>query len=150
MTTYRVLLVDDEVEIRDCLQILAGRAELVFEHADDGEEGLKLILKNDYDCVVSDIKMPRLNGVDMLKAVRGHGKDVPFVFISAFATDDFAHQVSDYGAVKLLHKLDILKVKDSIKEAIDLAQELREIHRSADPMGVEFIQMVNKTGIHKL
>lgn len=146
MRKYQVLLVDDEAEIRDCLQLLATQSELEFEQASDGEVGLEMILNKSYDCVVSDIKMPRMNGIEMLKRVRQAGNDVPIVFVSAFATDDFAHQVSEYGAVKLLHKLEILKVRERIQEAIELAHELREIHKKNDVIGEEFIQLLHRTG----
>lgn len=149
MPKYQVLLVDDEAEIRECLQSLASQSELEFEQAADGEVGLEMILKKNYDCVVSDIKMPRMNGIEMLKRVRQAGKDVPMVFISAFATEDFAHQVSEYGAVKLLHKLEILKARERIQEAIELGQELREIHKKNSVIGEEFIQLLHRTGSGK-
>jgi YesN/AraC family two-component response regulator len=146
MQKFRVLLVDDEVEIRDCLQLLASQSELEFDQAANGEIGLEMILKTTYDCVVSDIKMPRMNGIEMLKRVRQAGLDVPIVFISAFATEDFAHQVSEYGAVKLLHKLEMLKVRERIQEAILLGHELREIHKKQNIIGEEFIQLLHRTG----
>ncbi len=146
MKKYRVLLVDDEPEIRDCLQVLATKSDLEFDQAPDGRAALDMILSTDYDCVVSDIKMPRMSGIEMLKALRHKGKDVPVVFISAFATEDFAKEVCDYGAVKLLHKLEILKVRERIQEAIDFKAELQAIKKNADPMGDEFIQLFHKTG----
>ena len=146
MGVYKVLLVDDEAEIRECVEIIARHDDLVFEQAPNGAEGLKMILENNYDCVVSDIKMPQMNGVDMLKRLREAGKDVPVVFISAFANEEFAHEVSEYGAVKLLHKLEMMKVRERILEAIKLADEIRSIHKDKDKMGEDFLQILNRTG----
>lgn len=146
MTKYKVLLVDDEAEIRECLQIIAQHSDLDFVQARNGEEGLKLILENSFDCVVSDIKMPRMTGLEMLAEARAAGRDVPMVFISAFATNEMSHDVSNYGAVKLLHKLDLLKVRERIQEAIDLGQALKIIHEAKDPIGEDFIQLMHRTG----
>ncbi len=145
MTKYKVLLVDDEQEIRECLLSIAQASDLEFTQARNGEEGLRLILENEFDCVVSDIKMPRMTGLEMLAEARAAGRDVPMVFISAFATSEMSHDVSDYGAVKLLHKLDLIKVRERIQEAIELGIELKAIHRNKDAMGEDFIQLVHRT-----
>jgi CheY-like chemotaxis protein len=145
MAKYKVLLVDDEVEVRECLQGIAQNFDLEFTHATDGDEGLKLILAQDFDCVVSDVKMPRMTGLEMLMAARAKGRDVPMVFISAFANNELCHDLSNYGAVKLLHKLDILQARERIQEAIDWGQELRSIHKSHDAIGEDFIQILHGT-----
>lgn len=146
MTKFKVLIVDDEAEIRECLQIVAQHADLEFTHAPNGEEGLQLILSQDFDCVVSDVKMPRMSGIEMLAAARAQGRDVPMVFISAFANDEICHDVSEYGAVKLLHKLDLLKVRERIQEAIEWGQELKAIHKNKDAIGEDFIKILHRTG----
>jgi two-component system, NtrC family, nitrogen regulation response regulator NtrX len=145
MTKYKVLLVDDEAEIRECLQSIAQHSDLEFTHAPNGEEGLKLILEQAFDCVVSDIKMPRMTGLEMLMAARAQGRDVPMVFVSAFANDGLCHDLSNYGAVKLLHKLDLLKARECIQEAIELGHELKAIHKNKDAIGEDFIQILHRT-----
>jgi len=149
MKKYKVLLVDDEAEIRECLQIIAQHSDLDFVQARNGEEGLRLILENSFDCVVSDIKMPRMTGLEMLSKARAAGRDVPMVFISAFATEEMSNDVSNFGAVKLLHKLDLLKVRERIQEAIELGEALKVIHAANDPMGEDFIQIMHRTGTPK-
>jgi len=151
MSKHRILLVDDEREIRDFLTVMARHDDLEFTHASNGEEGLRSILSDEFDCVVSDIKMPRLSGFEMLKAARAQGQDVPMVFISAFATEEIEHEVANYGAVKLLHKLELHKVKERILEAIELGDAIRAMRQSSDQMGADFIQLMNhsKTGPKK-
>ena len=145
MAKYKVLLVDDEADIRECLQDIAQHSDLEFTHAPNGREGLKLILEQSFDCVVSDMKMPHMTGLEMLVAARAQGRDVPMVFVSAFASDELSHDVSNYGAVKLLHKLDIMKVRERIQEAIEWGQELKTIHKSEDVIGKDFIQILHRT-----
>ena len=90
--------------------------------------------------------MPRMTGLEMLKAARVRGRDVPMVFVSAFASDELSHDVSNYGAVKLLHKLDLMKARERILEAIEWGQELKAIHKSKDSIGEDFIQILHRTG----
>jgi DNA-binding response OmpR family regulator len=151
MGKHRILLVDDEHEIRDFLTVLGQDKNLEFTHASNGEEGLRFILQENFDCIVSDIKMPLLSGFEMLKAARAQGQDVPMVFISAFATEEIEHEVVNYGAVKLLHKLELHKVNELIQEAIGLGHDLKLMRQSNDQMGEDFIHLMNhsKTGQKK-
>jgi CheY-like chemotaxis protein len=145
MKNYRILLVDDEPDIRHCMQALAKQSDLSFDQAANGEEGLRMMSIVDYDCIVSDIKMPQMSGIEMLKRMRQLGKVTPILFISAYANEEFAHSVSDYGAVKLMHKLELPKIKEHILEAIKLADEIKAIHREGDSIGEDFLSLVNKT-----
>jgi CheY-like chemotaxis protein len=102
-------------------------------------------LEENFDCVVSDIKMPFMTGLEMLMAARAQGRDVPMVFVSAFANDELSHDLSNYGAVKLLHKLELLKARECIQEAIELGKELKVIHKNKDAIGEDFIQILHRT-----
>ncbi|MBY0517621.1 MAG: response regulator [Bacteriovoracaceae bacterium] len=146
MSSYQILLVDDESDIRECVEIIARDSEFVFEHAPNGAEGLRKAINKNYDCIVSDIKMPQMTGPEMLKKLRAAGKHTPIVFISGFASDEFAHEVSNYGAVKLLNKIEIMKIKERILEAIELATGVKAILDTQDEMGEDFLNLVNKTG----
>lgn len=142
---YKVLIVDDEADIRDCVEMMANRDDLIFDTATTGQEGLAKILVGQYDCVVSDIKMPEMTGTDMLKKLREAGNHTPIVFISGFANDEFAHTVSNYGAVKLLHKLELNKIRERILEAIELGMGMNAIKKGHDAIGEEFINLFNDT-----
>jgi two-component system nitrogen regulation response regulator NtrX len=141
MSVHKILLIDDEPDIRECVRLILARSgSYEFDQAADGAEGLQKILSGDYACVVSDIKMPALDGVAMLKKVRAAGRDVPMVFISAFADDRFEYQVTDYGAVKLIHKLDLKQVVGRIEEAIRLGEDSKAL---CDAGGEDFLQLLN-------
>lgn len=145
MQAQRILLIDDEDDIRDCVRMLVGRSgKYEFDQACNGQEGLDMILKGEYDCVVSDIKMPGMDGVSMLKKVRDAGNNTPILFISAFADDEFEYQVTDYGAVKLINKVDIKSVAALIKEAIQVGQDVRDITATRE-FGEDFLKLLNNT-----
>jgi YesN/AraC family two-component response regulator len=145
MSTYKVLIVDDEEEIRDCLQYISSHKDLQFTLAENGQRGLDMILAQDFDCVVSDIKMPVMTGIEMLKRMRAAGKTTPIVFISAFANEDYAHLVSDYGAIKLVNKLDLPSIKNHILEAIKMGEEMKAINKVGDEIGSDFMSILNRT-----
>ncbi len=143
MPAHNILIIDDESDIRECLRLLVGHTgDYDFDQAGDGVEGLRKILSANYACVVSDIKMPGLDGLSMLKQVRAAGNDVPLVFISAFADDKFDHDLTEYGAVKLIHKLDLKDVADRVREAIRVGEDT-QVMLKADAMADDFLQLLN-------
>ena len=145
MRNFKVLVVDDEQDIRECMEFLVKDNQISFTLASDGQEGLDLILSESFDCIVSDIKMPRMDGVTMLKKMRQARIHTPIIFISAFANDEFAHDVSVYGAARLIHKLELTHIKSHILEAIRSASEIRALEASHEDSAADFLNLVNKT-----
>jgi len=94
MTTERrsrvVLVVDDDPTIRLILMLNLEAEGMHVELANDGEEGLQLALQLKPDVVVLDVMMPRRNGFDVLRALRGDPAttDLPVVLLSARTSDD--------------------------------------------------------------
>ena len=144
MDSYKVLVVDDEQDIRECMEYLVKDSQIDFVLAEDGQEGLNRILNEHFDCIISDIKMPRLDGISMLRKMREAHIHTPIIFISAFANEEFAHDVSDYGAVKLIHKLEIAHIKNHILEAIKSSKEIKALESTHDDAS-DFLNLVNKT-----
>jgi two-component system OmpR family response regulator len=84
--SHHILLVDDDPHIRDLLAFALGKAGMTSEQANDGEEALARIAERRPDLVVLDINMPRLNGLDLCRKLRGGGgpaADVPILFLSS-------------------------------------------------------------------
>lgn len=145
MQAQRILLIDDEDDIRDCVRLMVARTgNFEFDQACNGQEGLDKILQHKYDCVVSDIKMPGMDGVTMLKKLRAAGSHVPVLFISAFADDEFEYKVTDYGAVRLIHKIDIKEIARRVHEAIELGRDTQEI-TGQHQFGADFLKLLNNT-----
>jgi CheY-like chemotaxis protein len=145
MPQYKVLVVDDEQDIRECMELLVKDKQITFTLAEDGQAGLDLLKKEKFDCIVSDIKMPRMDGITMLKNMRSAQIHTPIIFISAFASEDFAHDVSVYGAAKMIHKLELTQIKSHILEAIRSAGEIKALEASSDDSASDFLNLVNKT-----
>ena len=85
MARHRILVVDDEDNLRDVLVEVLKRDGHDVDSAVDGAEGLRLAEEQRYDLVVTDLRMPNLEGPDMYRAVRGRYPDNPprFIFMSA-------------------------------------------------------------------
>ncbi len=144
MGAHKILLVDDEPDILEYVKVLVKRSgEFQVETAEDGEQALTKILANDYDCVLSDIKMPVLDGVSMLERVRAAGRDVPVLFMSAFADASFERQVVGYGAVTLLDKTKMRDVVGRIQEALCVGDDTRAMHAEEGGMAGDFLALLN-------
>ena len=112
-----ILCIEDETLLReDIVEELEDEGYKVFQ-ASDGHEGLKQILSHRPDLVICDITMPRKNGYELLKEVRGeHGisAEMPFIFLSALADKEHVVAGLKLGADNYMTKpvdFDVLRVK---------------------------------------
>ncbi len=102
-----ILIVDDsrvmrKIIIRTLRQ--AGFEGHTIEQAENGQEALERIDASTPDLVLTDWNMPGLDGIDLLKAVRAQGKDIPFVFITSEATDEMHSLAYGAGAAAVITK----------------------------------------------
>lgn len=125
-----ILVIDDESLLReDIVEELEDEGYRVFQ-ASDGHEGLKQILQHHPDLVVCDITMPRKNGYELLKEVRGeHGisAEMPFIFLSALADKEHVLAGLKLGADNYLTKpvdFDVLRVK--VQACLRQVERIRE------------------------
>ncbi|MBR0242416.1 response regulator transcription factor [Candidatus Saccharibacteria bacterium] len=79
----RILYVEDEKFLAEAVIHVLGKNKIKVDHAEDGEEGLRLALKPNYDCIVLDIMLPKMSGIEILKAVRARGIKTPVIMLSA-------------------------------------------------------------------
>ena len=118
----KILLVEDEKAISGVLQsILSDELpDYEFVIAEDGLEGLKNIEKEDFSLVISDIKMPKLSGTELLKQALQLKPDTTFVMISGHADIDTAVDCLKEGAYDFISKpIDINRLITSVKNALD-------------------------------
>ncbi len=123
----KILIIDDERSIRRALrEILEFEEYDVFE-AENGQEGLDLLKANQYDLVFCDIKMPLLDGMEVLEAVKKTENDTPFIMISGHGTIETAVEAIRKGAFDFIEKpLDlnrILVTLRNVKERVSLVEQ---------------------------
>jgi two-component system response regulator PilR (NtrC family) len=102
--TYKVLVVDDEKAIRDSLKIILEDEGYFADNAGDGEEALQKIKEQNFDIVISDIKMPKLDGMQLLDQVSKLSPDTFFIIMTAFASVNTAIDALRKGAFDYLIK----------------------------------------------
>ncbi len=81
----RILYVEDEKYLADAVIHMLKKANIAVDWADDGEKGLDMSVNPIYDAIVLDIMLPKLSGLDVLKAIRDRGIKTPVIMLSALA-----------------------------------------------------------------
>ena len=100
----KILVVDDEQSLREVLSIMLKRAGYAVTSAMDGEEAIELIQKEIFDLVITDLRMPKIDGMEVLKAVKSASPETVVLIITAFATADSAVEAMKQGAYDYLTK----------------------------------------------
>lgn len=132
-----LLITDDEPEIVellcDLLEPLKDKLELQILSANNGQEALEIIKNNQVDAVLSDINMPKLNGLDLLKEIRKLGKETPLVFLTAYADKNNTLEALRLGAMDFLEKpMEEARVLEVVEGAVGLGVKLRSLETQVD------------------
>jgi two-component system response regulator PilR (NtrC family) len=123
----RILVVDDERSMRELLAIVLRREGYEVLLAENGRGAIDLLEREPVDLLISDIKMPDLSGVDVLRAAKKIDQDILGIMITAFASTDTAVEAMRLGACDYLSKpfdIDLLKMK--VREKIENRQLRQE------------------------
>ncbi|MBC7606557.1 MAG: sigma-54-dependent Fis family transcriptional regulator [Burkholderiales bacterium] len=121
----RILIIEDEAAIRRVLtKILSEESETyIVEDAEDGMQGLEKIKKYDYDLVLCDIKMPKMDGVELLEAVKKIKPEIPMVMISGHGDMETAINTMRLGAFDYISKPpDLNRLLNTVRNALDKKQ----------------------------
>ena len=124
--TPRVLVVDDERSMRELLSIVLKREGYDVVLAESGRSALAALERAPFDLLISDIKMPDMSGVDVLRAAKRIDADILGIMITAFASTETAIEAMRLGACDYLSKpfdIDLLKMK--VREKVE-ARELKQ------------------------
>ena len=104
MQEKRILIVDDDDEIRDLLEFDVRASGYFVDTARDGMEGLNKALNNTYDLILLDVMMPKMNGFDVCKNIRQAKLSIPILMLTAKGTIDDKTEGFDCGADDYLVK----------------------------------------------
>ena len=100
----KLLLVEDSAQLNKALSTILKRNSFVVDSAFDGEEALLFIKQYQYDVIVLDVMMPKLNGFEVLKVIRDKGIDTPVIMLTAKSTVEDKINGLDLGADDYLAK----------------------------------------------
>jgi DNA-binding NtrC family response regulator len=146
MARKRILLVDDDSYHREPIQIALETAGYEVQTAANGKEALKQLEEGEFDLILSDLKMPVMNGMELLAAVEAHHPGVPLLIITAHGSVDNAVEAMKRGARDYIQKpiqLDELELKVSRElevrakdtEIKRLRSELQDKYRFSNMIG---------------
>ncbi|RMG67674.1 MAG: response regulator, partial [Bacteroidetes bacterium] len=100
----KILIIDDEEVIRSTLKEILEYEDYEVDCASDGKEGLEMVLKGGYDVAICDIKMPHLNGIEVLEQAMAKKGDTPFIMISGHGDIETAVEATKKGAYDFIEK----------------------------------------------
>jgi DNA-binding NtrC family response regulator len=118
----KILVIEDEAAIRRVLVKILSEENDAYsvEEAEDGLKGLETIKNNDYDLVLCDIKMPKMDGVEVLEAARKLKPEIPFIMISGHGDLDTAVNTMRLGAFDYISKPpDLNRLLTTVRNALD-------------------------------
>jgi len=104
LKSLRVLLVEDETSLSRLLKNAIGDNFYKFSIANDGREGLELFKQFPPDIVITDINMPKMNGLEMAKEIKAIDNGIPIIILSAFSETEKLLNAIDVGVVKYFIK----------------------------------------------
>ncbi len=115
----RILVVDDEESIREFLEIMLKKEGYEITLAEDGQKAKDLLTKKSFDMIISDLQMPHVTGIELLKHVKESYPDTVFMLITAFGTTETAVEAMKMGAYDYLTKpFKIDEVRLNIQNAL--------------------------------
>ena len=135
-SSARILIVDDERSIRELLEIFLKKEGFDVRTAQSVAEALELIKVTEFDLIVSDIRMPDMSGIDLLRHVRNNNFSGQFILLTAYASADAAIQALKMGAFDYILKTD--NFMEELRVVVHHALENRRLREENTYLRREF------------
>ena len=118
---YKILVVDDEPTIRTAISDYLKRFNFSVFEAVDGEEAKVVLKKEELDLVITDVDMPKFNGLELLSYVKEHNQKAEVIVITGYGTIEMAVEVMRLGAFIFLQKpIKLPDLKGQVEKALGL------------------------------
>lgn len=123
----RILIIEDDIRLSELLQRNLRESDYDTQVANDGETGKLLALNENFDLVISDIMLPKLNGIEVCKAIRQRKPHIPILMLTALGSTDEKIEGFDAGADDYLVKpFETRELEARIKALLKRARKLSE------------------------
>jgi DNA-binding NtrC family response regulator len=124
MGQKQILVVDDNDLFRDSIVEVLRRQGYGVQSAGSGDEAVKIVTGNRFDCIISDLKMPSMSGIELLEKIREIDQDVPFLIVTAYGQIETAVEAIKKGAYDYLEKT------EKLSQQLELTVERTLAYRS--------------------
>jgi two-component system, NtrC family, response regulator AtoC len=136
METYRILVVDDEVKMRRLLEMSLKNMGHEVVQAADGAQALDSFDEAPFDLVMTDLNMPRMDGMELLRSLRERGEDVPVIVLTAFGSIETAVEAMKLGASDyIIRPFEMETVELAVTRALAVSAMQRENRFLRDEVG---------------
>ncbi|MEE8360015.1 MAG: response regulator [Candidatus Omnitrophota bacterium] len=119
----KILMVDDEADFRQLMTFWLKSKGYTVSTATDGKNAIEIVKKDPPDIIFLDLRMPVLDGLEVLKRIRRFNKDVPVIIISAYINDPKARELTSYNVAGVFYK------GENFEDALPLLETALRTHR---------------------
>jgi two-component system response regulator PilR (NtrC family) len=138
--THHILIVDDELSMRELLEYMLTREGYRATSAENGRQAVALVEQYSYDLMLCDMRLGDLSGLDVLRACKKHHPDSVVIMISAYASTETAVEAMNLGAYDYVPKP---FNKDELLETVAKALKLRTIEQEKELLDGELRRSLN-------
>jgi two-component system, NtrC family, nitrogen regulation response regulator NtrX len=154
----RILIIDDEKAIRYTLKEILEFESYTVDQAEDGPAGLDMLIKDKYDVVLCDVKMPKMDGLEVLERAQKIAPDTAFIMVSAHGNIEMAVDATKKGAFDFIPKPpDLNRLLVTVRNALDRTKLVTEtktlkkkIAKSSEMVGSSAALGAVRTAIEKV
>jgi CheY-like chemotaxis protein len=100
----KILVVEDEQDIRDLIQLQLDKSDRELFYAAHGEDALAVLKAHNVDLIITDLAMPKMNGFELLRKIKNHQFNVPIIVLTGHADSLVANQLRPYGVQYFMNK----------------------------------------------
>jgi two-component system response regulator PilR (NtrC family) len=150
MTKSKVLIIDDEPDIRELLTLTLTRMGLMCDTASDFKQGIESIKQNNYSLILTDMRLPDGDGIEIVKFIQKFKSQIPVAVITAYGNVEGAVNTLKAGAFDYVSKpVDLMMLKELVKTALSMQSSLNT-NQDEVLVGGSAIMDQLRESIHKL
>src|SRR4030042_1580367 len=121
----RILIIEDDEEMRSLLKEFLNEEGYETDSVDNGSEAYRRLVKELFDLIITDIRMPGLTGLDILPGVRRLQPEAPIIVITAFGSEEIHHKVFERGATVYLEKpIHLKNLRDLVQKMVSSKERM--------------------------